>query len=184
MNRNKIKSKILTALLTGSISIGVLSGMVTPASAGTSVNIQAKPTTVNMTVPSTMAVVFNEDGTNTLPTNFSVTNNSAIAGVSLVKIDVDAGSTGWNFCQSTVDLKTRPADTKEIKFTAGKSGVSKLVSPSSEKGTSASASFASGQISIPSKGSETLAFSVERTAFKQAISSSKAFDMTLTFDFN
>lgn len=178
-----IKNKLKRTLLCSALAIGVVSSVSTSAFA-TEVSIETKATTVNVNVPSTMAVVFNEDGTNTLPSDFTVTNNSKIAGVSLVKIDVDAGSTGWQFCKDTVDLKTRPADTKEIQFTAGKQGVTKLVAPTSEKGVTASAIFNSGEISIPASGSETLAFSMERVAFKQAESSSKAFDMTLTFDFN
>lgn len=177
--------KLNKIILTGVISLGVVMANVTSAfAAGTAVNIETKATTVNMTVPSTMAVIFNEDGTNTLPTNFTVKNNSKIGGVSLVKIDVDAGTTGWNFCDQATDMKVKPAGTKDIKFTAGKEGVTKLVTPTSAKDKKASATFNSGQISIPATGSQVLKFEMERTAFKEAISSSKAFDMTLTFDFN
>ena len=177
--------KLRNLILSGVLSIGILSSMgVNAFAAGTAVNIETKATTVNMSVPSTMAVVFNEDGTNTLPTNFTVTNNSKIAGVSLTKIDVNAGSSGWSFCDASTDMKVKPAGTKDIKFTAGKEGVTKLVTPTTAKDTKASATFASGQISIPASGSQVLKFEMERTAFKEAISSSKAFDMTLTFDFN
>lgn len=177
--------KLRKLLLSGVLSMGVLGSMgVNAFAAGTAVNIETKATTVNMQVPGTMAVIFNEDGTNTIPTNFTVTNNSKIAGVSLVKIDVDAGTSGWNFCDQATDMKIKPAGTKDIKFTAGKEGVTKLVTPSTSRDKKASASFNSGQISIPASGSQVLKFEMERTAFKEAISSSKAFDMTLTFDFN
>lgn len=178
--------KMRNLILSGVLSLGILGSMGTNAFAagGTAVNIETRATTVNMTVPSTMAVVFNEDGTNTMPTNFTVTNNSKIAGVSLTKIDVNAGSSGWNFCNADQDLKVKPAGTKDIKFTAGKEGVTKLVSPATAKDVKASATFTPGQISIPATGSQVLKFEMERTAFKEAIPSAKAFDMTLTFDFN
>ena len=172
-------------LKTGALSLSLFLSMGMTAFAATAVNIETKPTTVNVTVPSTMAVVFNEDGTNTLPTNFSVTNNSKIGGVSLTDISVNSGSTGWNFCSANTDMRTKAADTKDIKFTMGKEGTTKVVAPTTgEKATSASAKFNSGEISIPALGKETLTFSVERTAFKSAQSAAKAFDMTLTFAFN
>lgn len=156
----------------------VMAMSVSAFAAETEVKIETKATTVNVTVPATgIPIVFNEDGTNTYPTNWAITNNSAIAGLHLSKIDM-TGTDGWSLLGESADTKVLAADTKQIKFSMGKSGSEKLVDPS------AGATFTPSEISIPASESQVFSFVVERAAFTQSAASTKAFDMTLTFDFN
>lgn len=180
--------KMRNLLLAGILSIGLTSSMVTSAFAtgfGSELTIDAKATTVNVTVPGTAAMIFNEDGTNTVPSSFTVTNNSKIAGVSLTQIDLDASTSGWKLLADSVDLKTQAKDVKNIRLKMGKDGVMKTIAPSSStESETGSATFTSGEISIPATQSETIKFEVERGAFTSAIPASKAFGMTLNFEFN
>jgi hypothetical protein len=159
-----------------------------PACAATSdVDIEIKATDMNVsvTVPSTLPIVFNADGTNTLPTNWSIQNKSAIAGIHLTRIDMDAGATGWKLLAASEDVKTLSADTKSIQFSAGKSGALKLVAPTGGAASkTGSVTFANTDISIPSGKTQVLSFQVVRGAFTQTEASAKAFDMVLTFAFN
>lgn len=78
--------KVLAAIL----SVVVIMGAAIPVNAAsTDVNIEVKETTmdnVSVTVPTTVPIVFNEDGTNTLPSNWTIENISSIAGIHLSTI--------------------------------------------------------------------------------------------------
>lgn len=173
-------------LMAGLLSSGILLGSGTIASAkdfGSELTIDVKATTVNVTVPSTAPMIFNEDGTDTLPSSFTVKNNSKVGGVNLKKVALTAGSSGWTLLDSGADLKTQPKDQKKIKLYIGKKGSEKLIAPATS-GTTGSASFGASEIAIPATGSETLSFKVERGTFSQAVPNSTAFNMTLSFEFN
>ena len=140
---------------------------------------------VSVTVPTTIPIVFNADGSNTLPTNWTIENVSTIAGIHLAKIDMDAGSSGWKLLADSQNVKTLSKDTKSIKFSVGKSGALKLVAPTSgTESTSGSVTFGNTEIEIPSGETQVLSFGVERGAFTKSEASAKAFDMVLTFNFN
>ena len=180
------KAKVLLAAL---LSVTVVLGATVPTHAASSdVNIEVKATTmdnVSVTVPTSIPIVFNSDGTNTLPTNWTIENLSAIAGIHLSQIDMNAGSSGWKLLAETQNVKTLSKDTKSIKFSVGKAGSLKLVAPTSgNENASGSVSFGDAEISIPSGETQVLSFDVERGAFTEAHASAKAFDMVLTFKFN
>ena len=82
------KIKVLLATL---LSVTVVLGAVVPTYAASSdVNIEVKATSmdnVSVTVPTSIPIVFNADGSNTLPTNWTIENLSAIAGIHLSQID-------------------------------------------------------------------------------------------------
>lgn len=178
----KLRKLLLMGLLTSGITLGG-ANVVSAADFGSNLTIEAKPTTVNVTVPSTAPMVFNEDGTNTLPSAFTLINNSEIGGVSLTNIALESPKSTWSLLSESADLKIQPKDQKKIKLHIGKTGEEKLIAPGSNA-SQGSASFNLGQISIPAKGSETLKFKVERGAFSQAVAEDTAFNMTLTFEFN
>lgn len=160
----------------------------TPAfAAETDVMIDAKATTVNMTVPATAPMVFNADGTNTVPTNFTIQNNSKIGGVHLSNIELNADTqNSWKIAKEGTDLKVKPANTKTITLKLGASGVEKFAVPSksAEESANATVTFGPTDFTIPASGNKTLSFIVDRGAFTNAIPNAKAFDMTLNFDFN
>lgn len=181
-----MKKKLLSSLLIA----GMLMGSAVPTFAadgkgfGSELQIDAKATTVNMTVPGTAPMIFNDDGTNTLPSEFTVQNNSKVGGVYLSEIALDAESSGWSLLADSADLKTQAKDLKKIKLKMGKVGVMKLIAPTNTTDDSTgSATFSSGEIDIPASGSQKLDFEVERGTFTENIPNAKAFGMTLTFKF-
>lgn len=180
------KFKILVAAL---LSVTVVLGTAVPTfAASTDVTIEVEATdmdNVSVTVPTTLPIVFNADGTNTLPSNWTIENKSTIAGIHLSKISMDAGGTGWKLLAASEDVSALSADTKSIQFLAGKAGELKLVAPNSgTENATGSVSFGDTEISIPSGETQVLSFDVERGAFTVTEASAKAFDMVLTFNFN
>ncbi len=178
--------KVLLAAL---LSVTVIFGAAVPTYAASSdVKIEVKATTmdnVSVTVPTTIPIVFNADGTNTLPTNWTIENVSTIAGIHLSEIDMNAESSGWKLLAESQDVKVLSKDTKSIKFSVGKAGALKLVAPTSgTESASGSVSFGDTEIAIPSGATQVLSFGVERGAFTKSEASAKAFDMVLTFNFN
>ena len=178
-------NKVLVAIL----SLVVVLGAAIPVNAASAdVNIEVKATTmdnVSVTVPTTLPIVFNEDGTNTLPSNWTIENISSIAGIHLSTVAMDANGSGWKLLAASEDTKVLTADTKAIKFSVGKAGELKLVAPTSgtesETGT---VSFGDTAIAIASGETQVLSFDVQRGAFTSDQATAKAFDMVLTFNFN
>lgn len=177
------------ALFAALLSVTIILGGVIPThAASTDVNIEVKATgmdNISVTVPTTLPIVFNEDGTNTLPTNWTIENTSTIAGIHLSSIRMDAGESGWKLLAESEDTKKLDADTKSIKFSTGKEGALKLVTPTNgtEDGTG-EVEFNDDEISIASGETQVLSFEVERGAFTITEAAAKAFDMVLTFNFN
>lgn len=181
--------KNLKKILAVVLSVTALMGATIPANAASvDVNIEVKETAmdnVSVTVPTVLPIVFNENGTNTLPTNWTIENLSSIAGIHLAQIDMDAEDSGWKLLADSVDVTTMAADTKAIKFSVGKAGALKLVVPtSSTESATGSVSFAASDISVASGQTQVLSFDVQRGAFSESQASAKAFDMVLTFKFN
>ena len=166
-----------------SVSSLVLLGTIVPASASTTVKIETKATQMNVTVPSTIEFIFNEDGTNTVPTNFDITNNSQIARVSLVKADLSAQTSQWRLLPESANTKLLPVDSKDIQFYLGLQGQEKLANPGTDVNSDGQTVWENGEISIDPEKTQNIAFKVNRGAFNTAQSSAKAFDMTLTFAF-
>lgn len=171
------------------LSVIALAGAALPVNAASAdVNIEVKATTmdnVSVTVPTTLPIVFNEDGTNTLPSNWTIENVSSIAGIHLSEITMDAKNSGWKLLASSVDTKIQKADTKSIQFSAGKTGALKLVAPTTgTEHTQGKVEFNNTEIAIPSGTSQVLSFDIKRGAFTTNQATTKAFDMVLTFRFN
>ena len=181
-------------LLSSLVCLGVLSSTVTNASAltdsatakgfGSELKIDAKATTVNVTVPTTAPMVFNADGTDTLPSSWTIKNNSKLGGVYLDSISLDAGSSGWSLLSESADLKTQSKDLKKIKLKIGKEGQEKLIAPTNASDDSTgSADFSIGDIDIEANQSQELNFVLERGTYTRDLANSTAFNMTLKFEF-
>lgn len=191
-----MKSKQIKKLLSLSVlSVGVLASSVASDSStvfaseaknfNSNLNIEIKATTVNVTVPADAPVVFNENGTVTTPSDWSVTNNSAIAGVHITKVSVNDAAKKWRVVDGSTNLTSMPVNTKSIRLKFGKEGNLKLVAPVlGEDGFKGECSFNDKEIEIPAKQKQTLSFEIERGAFTTTESSAKAFDMELTFAFD
>ena len=176
-------------LLAAVLTITAIMGSAIPASASSSVvNIEIKETTmdqVSVTVPTVLPIVFNEDGTNTLPTNWTIENKSTIAGIHLKQIDMTSKNGLWKLLGTTRDTKSISVDTKAIRFSVGQEGNFKVVMPT--EGTEHSSGrleYASDEIARPSGTTKNLDFKVERGACTKSEASAEAFQMVLTFKFN
>jgi len=181
------KTKTFLAAL---LSVTVLFGgtAVSANAASAEVDITIKETTmdgVSVTVPTTLPVIFNEDGSNTIPENWTIENISSIAGIHLSQVDMDANGSGWTLLAESEDTKALPVNTKALKFYVGKDSALKMVVPTD--GTEAETgrvTFADNEISVASGETQILRFGVDRGAFTADEAEAKAFDMVLTFNFN
>lgn len=179
------KIKVLIAAL---LSVTLVAGTTVPSYAASStVEIEVKATDMNVsvTVPSTIPIVFNADGTNTLPTEWKISNESAIAGIHLSEITMDAQTSDWKLLAASENAKELTSNTKSIKFSVGKAGALKLVKPTSGiESATGSVQFENTDIMIPSGETMKLDFDVERGAFTETEASARAFSMVLNFEFN
>lgn len=184
MNKTCKRNQIIAALL----AVLVVFGTVIPVNAASAdVNIEVKATTmegVSLVIPSEVPIVFNEDGTNTVPTNWIMENRSEIASIYLAEIHMDS-DTGWTLLAGDFDPKQIPADSKRIIFSVGVEENFPLMEPDDgDECASGGAQFAKGEVTIPAGESKQLIFGVERGAYTETIASSKAFTMQLDFAFN
>ena len=181
--------KKVNVVIAAVLSMVIVFGATIPAQAASSdVNIEIKETTmdqVSVTVPTALPIIFNADGTNTLPTNWTIENRSTIAGIHLAEVQMTAGESGWSLLASSEDTKKLSVDTKAMKFSLGKEGELKLVAPSvGRSNASGSAAFGANDISLESGETQVLSFDVQRGAFTESAAAAKAFDMVMTFEFN
>ena len=180
------KVKVLLAAL---LSVTVVLGTVVPTQAASStVDIEVRATdmdNVSVTVPSSIPIVFNADGSNTLPTNWTIENKSAIAGIHLSKIEMNAGTSGWKLLGSSANVKEMTVNTKSIRFSLGLEGDLRLVTPTNgNEDATGSITYEKTDMVLSSGESKNIVFNVERGAFTNSEASAKAFDMVLTFNFN
>jgi len=179
------KIKVLLAAL---LSVTVVLGTAVPTYAASSkvlIEVKATDMNVSVTVPSTLPIVFNADGTNTFPDNWTIENTSAIAGIHLKQIDMSADGTEWQLLADSVDVKQQVVNSKSIKFFAGKAGALKMVVPDNgTEDSSGSVTFENTDITIASGERKELSFAVERGAYTDTQASAKAFAMVLNFEFN
>ena len=181
--------KKMNVLFAAILSVAMLFGMSAPAHAASSnVNIEIQATTmdnVSVTVPTALPILFNSNGTNTLPTNWTIENKSIIAGIHLSEIVMNGEESGWQLLDSTEDTKKLPVNTKAIQFFVGQPGSLKMVTPSAGRSAiSGSVQFEADEIVIESGETQILTFDVKRGAFTASEASAKAFEMILTFEFN
>lgn len=198
-----------TQLLLGStLCLGLMAGLAVPTNAATDVTIDIQETDLNnnigyvedkdgdgipdadmsefsVTVPAVLPIIFNSDGTNTLPTKWQINNRSSIANISLTKVELDAKDSGWKLLPESQEISNLSADTKAMKFYMGKSSNSlALVTPTNEEGSMGSRTWENGSFTIPTNSEKNVSFNIERGAFTSSESAARAFEMLLTFEFN
>lgn len=179
--------KKINVLLAALLSVTVLFGAAVPANAASAdVNIEIKATTmdgVSVTVPTQLPILFNADGTNTIPDNWNIKNVSSIAGIHLEKIDMTGN--GWKLLPQSAVISELPVNSHSLRFYAGPEGNVKLVSPTGgAENASGSVTFEKTEFSLESGADADLLFDVERGAFDADKSAPEAFEMVLTFKFN
>ncbi len=182
--------KKVKVLLAAVLSITVILGTAAPTYAAEPVSevkiaIEATDMNVSVTVPSTLPIIFNADGSNTIPDNWTIENVSALAGIHLTNVHLNGNGSGWKVVNDSSIVKTQAVNGKAVKFFVGVPGTMKLVEPKSgSENEAGTASFDADDICIASGAEKTLNFTVERGAFTETTASAKAFSMTLDFAFN
>lgn len=181
MKRTKRMNVVLAMVLSMTLLFGAT---ISANAASASVLLTVEQTDVNtaVTVPGQIPIIFNADGTNTYPTNWTIYNNSEIAGVHLVTVDLATKGT-WELLKETDDVTTMAHDTKAIKFYMGTPDNLRIMSPYAD-GTASLAFEDDYAVSIPAGGSQQFEFEIERGAFNTAMAEHIAFGMTLTFAYN
>lgn len=179
-----VKVAVLSALVLGSVGIGSSAVYADGPSEASTLNIEVKATTIKATVPTEASVLFNEDETVTVPTNFDITNDSTITDLSIVKFALDGG-TDWTLASDAKDLKTNKSDTKEARIQVGPTtdNLQTIVPTAGESAATGSTSWANGTVNIKPGATQNIAFNVERGAFSEAIANAKAYGMQLDFEF-
>lgn len=181
-----MKSKVLlSAVLMGSMMLGNIAPTFAVGNGeNVDVNIQAKATTVNVTISDTAPFVFNEDGTNTTPSNFTVTNNSELGGIHLVSANfTQVADKGWTIENQDYSFKTTANNTKKVALQLGAEGNLKAVVKGTD-GKTGSASFGANDFVVPAKSSKTVKFDVKRGAFTTPVANENAFKLVMNYDFN
>lgn len=180
LSKKSILSSLLAAGLVLSSSLPAFAA--TTGSYGTSVDIEVRNETMDMTVPTTLPMIFLEDGQNTLPSNWKVTNNSAKSNVYLSKIAVDGSESGWQVVADDYEISSAK-DLKALELKMGVKSSEKLVAPIFDiKNTKGEATFQNTDLVINKGETKEISILVERGTFSHAIANSKAFDMTLEFE--
>mgnify|MGYP003372017494 CR=1 FL=1 len=181
-----ISSSGLTGL-TSLSNFGEMSQVFAAEKGDASVNIAAEATTVNVTMPTDLPIVFNEDGTNTYPTHFNIANNSSLGGIHLASAYLDADGSGWKLLNESTDTTKLAKNTKKVKFYVN----SKIITPATVGDSSnpkqdeiGTASFEEGDFNIEASKNKDLTFKVDRGAFTEASSNANAYKMKLNFEFN
>lgn len=178
--------KRVSVFLAAVLAVTVLFGGVMPSQAASAeVGIEIKATDINMavTVPSQIPIIFNEDGTNTYPQNWTIVNESEIAGVYLDTVRMTQAEGGWYLAHNVLGQKDLAVNSKHIKFYMGKPGDLKIINPQGGMVTSQGESSFANTLPIPAGEELTLDFKVERGAFTESFNMQKAFDMEFTFVF-
>ena len=176
-----MKLKRIVAIATAASSIMSMNTVAFADTEGsTEVEIRTEATLVDVTVPSTLPIVFNEDGSNTVPDNYAIKNNS-MSAIHLSGVTLDAQGSGWKVIPESMDPSKFIANTRQILFLVNSKAVTPMLNEPMETG---SARFDPDEVVIEPGQSVTLDFEVYRGSFTVPLENTAAFTMTTTFDFN
>lgn len=165
-------------LTVASILIGstIFTSQLPVNAANTSIDITGEATLLNVTVPTNLPIVLNADGTNTLPTDFKIINNSPIGAVKISKVDLKANK-NWKIVNGNITNSN--ANTKQLKFYIKEPDQESK--PLASDGTNGSLEM---NTVVEATDNEILEFNIERGAFTSSLNDLGAFDMELTIGWN
>lgn len=114
MRCKKIVALCLSAALAAAMLVPAYAAVTTPGGTGeTTVQLTADAATFDVTVPTTIAIKVNADGTVTCPSNVEISNNST-AGVKVTKIEMNNGD--WSLVSYNTDFAHEKVDTHKLGF--------------------------------------------------------------------
>lgn len=172
------------ALLVAVLSFTMLAGAtMTTNAAGTNVmfTVEATDITTAVTVPGTIPITFNADGTNTYPTNWAITNNSENASIKLTTITASLVRSAWRLLYNTDSMKDVTCDTNKIKFYMGVTGNMQFMAPDSTG--VGHINYGNSGIKIEAGESKVFSFEVKRGAFSESREEALGMELTLNFEY-
>lgn len=179
------KTKKMSVMLAMVLSVTLLFGETISANAASSTvtfTVEQSDITTAVTVPGQLPIVFNANGTNTYPTNWTVYNKSELGAVRLKLVELNQRN-DWELVKEDVNIKANTHDSKEIKFYMGVPNKLRIFAPYAGGGSRMSFEE-EYEVIIPAGGSQQFDFKIERGAFRTALSEHIAFDLVLTFEYN
>lgn len=159
----KIKKLLLSLMCLGMVICTAPFSVFADETKSTDINITTNAATISVTVPATVAMVFNADGTTTTPTNWTIENASAV-DVKLTTISLE-GKNDWSLGEVT-----NTTNSKVISMTLDS------VSPESNV-------YTLNKTIAKTNGSYTIPVAVSRSAFSKAMEQ-VGFTATLAFTYN
>lgn len=173
----KIKSLLLCGLLT-TVMFG---SIVTNANASTEVSIGIEAATVDVTVPTSLALMFKADGTTVIPT-LPVVNNSTSHTLALENLVVNSAGSGWKFSSVREDIVKKDSKIIGLSVKSGDNFNASIVPNDGTTSTTASIDFAdNGQLKIAPSETINLDLGMVRGVYTTDVAVSKAFDLQLNF---
>lgn len=174
MRKRKIGGMILAAATVATMGVMPVFAADT---ATTDVMFEAEAPVVDIDVPSSLPITFNNDGTNTVPTNFEIKNNGTNT-VALSYIEMDSEGSMWRLLPEDYDMSKLIPSSQDIKFSVN----GKVVSNGEGASKNGTVMFNDNEQVVIAPGEKaTLNFGVERATFPYEIQSEKAFTMTSHF---
>lgn len=182
--KKTMKMNVVLAMV---LSVTLLFGATISANAASAeVKFDVKQTDTNLAinVPTTLPIIFNEDGTNTYPTNWEIQNVGVLGCVCLKNVEMEATDAGWTLLDEKVDTSKLPVDTKSVKFKMGTEGSLRTVNPRTSDNPSLGLMYLEDdELTIEAGESKLIQFEVERGAFSKDISNRTTFNITLVFKY-
>ena len=120
--KKTMKMNVVLAMV---LSMTLLFGATISANAASAeVKFDVKQTDINLAinVPTTLPIIFNEDGTNTYPTNREIQNVGVLGCGCLKNVEMESTDAGWILLDEKVDTSKLPVDTKSVKIQNGYRG--------------------------------------------------------------
>ncbi len=172
------------ALLVAVLSFAMLVGAtMTTNAAGTNVMFTVEATDVNtaVTVPGTIPITFNADGTNTYPTNWAITNTGEYASIKLTTVTASMMRSAWSLLYNTDDMKDVKCDSNQIKFYMGIPGNMEFMAP--DPTGVGHINYGNSGIKIEAGESKVFSFEVKRGAYSESREEALGMELTLTFEY-
>lgn len=183
-----MRKKLLSVALALSMLCPVVP--VQASSNETDMKIEIKASVIDVNMPTELPVVFESDGSNTIP-DFVIQNNSTVDlnlhRVTFSEIKAVAGDQ-WSLTAEPDDFLEMENNVKTILVKTGAIGQEKgLILQENPQQTALKdgiASFESGELKVPKNQSRSLGIKIKRGVFTKEASATDAFKIKVDFNFS
>lgn len=179
-------------LLSVALALSMLCPVV-PVQAGsneTDMKIEIKASVIDVNMPTELPVVFESDGSNTIP-DFVIQNNSTVdLNVHKIVVDEIKAEDGdqWTLTDNAEDFLEMENDVKTILVSVGQvgseSGLALETNPQQTALKRGVAKFESGAFKVPKNQSRSLGIKIKRGVFTKEAPATDAFKIKVDFNFS